>query len=217
MAKRSYNQYCGLAAALDLLGDRWSLLLLRNLLLGPQRFKDLLEGLPGIGTAMLTERLKHLESAAVIAKRTLPPPAGSTVYELTTAGEELRPLLMGFSRWGMAHAGVNAGEGVYVAPDLLALGLHARFDPAAAAAAAGTYALHIDDRSYRIEIKNATIRICAGAIDAPRASIRTDTDTLVAIDQGRVSFASSLGTEKLTVDGDPDATVALAHAFGLPV
>lgn len=215
MAKRFYNQYCGLAAALDVLGDRWSLLIVRNLLLGPQRFKDLLEGLPGIGTSMLTERLKHLESTGLIARTTLPPPAGSAVYQLTASGEELRPLLIGFSRWGLAHASVDFNEDIYVSPDLLALGLQARFDATAADPAVGVYALVIDDRSYRIDITAGAVRIRAGGVDAQRASVHTGTDTLVALDQGRLSLAAALDAEKVKVEGDPDAVVALAHAFGL--
>ncbi|MEV0466544.1 helix-turn-helix domain-containing protein [Nocardia tengchongensis] len=214
MAKRSYNQYCGLAVALDLLGERWSLLLLRNLLLGPQRFKDLLDGLPGIGTALLTERLKQLEAAGVITRATLPPPAGSAVYRLTADGEELRPVLVGLSRWGLTRLG-EPTEQQFVAPDLLALGLQARFEPAAAEAAVGVYELRIDERSYRIDITGNSIGIHAGAVDAPRASIVTDTPTLVAVNSGALSLAGALGAGTLSVDGDLEAVPALAQAFGL--
>ena len=90
MAKRGYNQFCAAARALDLLGERWTLLLIRDLLTGPKRYTDLLNGLPGIGTNLLAGRLKELESAGVVQRRELPPPAASTVYELTERGLEPR-------------------------------------------------------------------------------------------------------------------------------
>ena len=86
MSKRSYNQYCAVARALDIVGERWTLLIVRELLTGPKRFKDLLEGLPGIGTNLLTGRLKDLEGYGVVHRVTLPPPAASKVYELTELG-----------------------------------------------------------------------------------------------------------------------------------
>src|SRR5712692_11476763 len=85
--RRSYDQYCAVARGLDVIGDRWTLLLVRDLLLGPKRYKDLLAGLPGIGTNLLADRLHELEGAGLIERTVLPPPAGSTVYQLTEAGQ----------------------------------------------------------------------------------------------------------------------------------
>src|SRR5436305_7874524 len=99
-APRSYDQYCAVARGLDVIGDRWTLLLVRDLLLGPKRYKDLLEGLPGIGTNLLAARLRELERAEVIERHALPPPAGSTVYQLTPTGEALQPVMMSIGRWG---------------------------------------------------------------------------------------------------------------------
>ncbi|MFD3704361.1 winged helix-turn-helix transcriptional regulator [Nocardia sp. NPDC058658] len=214
MAKRSYNQYCGLAVALDLLGERWSLLLLRNLLLGPQRFKDLLDGLPGIGTGLLTDRLKQLETAGVITRVTLPPPAASTVYQLTADGEELRPVLVGLAHWGLARLGEPTDQ-QFISPDLLALGLQARFDPDAARAANGVYALHIGEHAYRVDIDGGNIRVRATTSESPRVSIVTDTSTLVGINSGTLSLADALGAGKLTVTGEAEAVPALASVFGL--
>ena len=86
MTNRSYNQYCPLAYALDLVGDRWTLLIIRELLAGPRRFKNLLDGLSGISTNLLSERLRSLEQQGILHRRVLPPPAGSSVYELTVLG-----------------------------------------------------------------------------------------------------------------------------------
>ncbi len=89
MTTRSYNQYCGLSYALDVVGERWTMLIVRELMAGPRRFKDLIDGLPGISTNLLTERLKSLEEQGILKRRLLPPPAGSTVYALTPLGWSL--------------------------------------------------------------------------------------------------------------------------------
>src|SRR5918996_4677686 len=102
MGKRRYDQYCALARALDVVGERWTLLLVRELLLGPRRYTDLLGGLPGIGTNLLADRLRYLEQVGLVRRRVLPPPAGSTVYELTELGRELEPTVFALGRWG-AH------------------------------------------------------------------------------------------------------------------
>ena len=100
MKERSYNQFCGLACALDVVGDRWTLLIVRELLAGPHRFKDLTKGLPGISTNLLSKRLKHLEQQGLLRRRALPPPAGSTVYELTPLGQALEATLLELGKWG---------------------------------------------------------------------------------------------------------------------
>src|SRR5215212_1502533 len=98
--KRSYGQYCTVARALDVVGERWTLLLVRELSTGPKRFKDLVGGLPGIGTNLLAARLKTLEQQGIVQRATLPPPAGSNVYELTGLGRSLEPVIVALSRWG---------------------------------------------------------------------------------------------------------------------
>src|SRR5471032_2176660 len=100
MATRTYRQMCPVARALDVVGERWTLLVVRELLLGPKRFKDLLTALPAMGTNRLADHLKGLQAAGVVAKRTLPPPAGVHVYELTDSGERLRPAIYCLGAWG---------------------------------------------------------------------------------------------------------------------
>ena len=108
MTTKTYNQYCAVAHALDVVGERWTLLVIRNLLVAPQRFSDLRKGLPGVSTNILTDRLKLLEKHSVITTRYLPPPAASTVYELTEYGYGLTNVLAALARWG----GVTLGEPV---------------------------------------------------------------------------------------------------------
>ncbi|MBP8252561.1 MAG: helix-turn-helix transcriptional regulator [Herpetosiphon sp.] len=100
MNTRSYQQLCGLAYALDRVGERWTILIIRELIAGPRRFKDLLRGLPDISTNLLVERLKTLEQFGLIRRTTLPPPASMKVYELTRMGRALEPTLLELGRWG---------------------------------------------------------------------------------------------------------------------
>ena len=104
MVKR-YEQYCPMAHALDLVGDRWALLVVRELMHGPKRYTDLVDHLPGIGTNILAARLRDLERNGVVARRTLPPPAASKVYELTEYGVELRPAMRELALWGARSLG----------------------------------------------------------------------------------------------------------------
>ncbi len=99
-ARRQYRQFCGLARALDVVGERWTLLMVRNLLLGPRRYSDLLAELPGITTNLLAARLRELEKSGLIHKQVLPPPTPVTVYALTPAGAQLEPAIMELARWG---------------------------------------------------------------------------------------------------------------------
>src|SRR5258708_27372090 len=106
--RRQYGELCPIALALDVVGERWVLLLLRELFAGPKRFTDLAEGLPGIGTSILTERLRQLENHGVLSRRRLGPPARAQVYELTARGAALKPVLAGLVRWGAVYL---AGKG----------------------------------------------------------------------------------------------------------
>ena len=112
--RKHYDQYCPIARALDLVGERWSLLVIRELMHGPKRYTDLVEGLPGIGTNILATRLRDLEQADVVARRTLPPPAASKVYELTDYGRALRPAMRELALWGARSLGPpNPGAGLF--------------------------------------------------------------------------------------------------------
>ena len=110
MAKH-YDQYCPVAHALDVVGDRWALLVVRELMQGPKRYTDLAEGMPGIGTNILAARLRDLEAAGVVAKKTLPPPAASRVYELTDYGLELKPVMRELALWGARSLGPPSERG----------------------------------------------------------------------------------------------------------
>lgn len=108
--RRRYEQYCPVAHALDLVGERWALLVVRELMHGPKRYTDLAEHLPGIGTNILASRLRDLETGGIVRKRTLPPPAASRVYELTEYGQGLRPAIRELALWGARSLGPPTAE-----------------------------------------------------------------------------------------------------------
>src|SRR4051812_39092654 len=131
MPNKSYDQYCGIAAALDVVGDRWTLLILRELSFDKQRFTDLRRSLPGIASNLLTERLRHLEDAGLVEQRELPAPAARTVYALTDEGRRIVPVLRALARFGLPFLG-DPSDG-QVRPRTAVFGaLGALFDPAAA-------------------------------------------------------------------------------------
>src|SRR5437660_736681 len=128
--KRTYDDPCGIARALDVVGERWALLVVRELLLGPKRFTDLRAGLPRVGPDVLSQRLRELEQTGILRRRTLAPPAASKLYELTTRGEALEPVILALGRWGSV-APFPADHGA-LGVDAFALALKTVFDPSAA-------------------------------------------------------------------------------------
>src|ERR1700721_100669 len=125
--KRSYSDSCGIARALDAVGERWALLVVRELLLGPKRFTDLRTGLPRIGPDMLAARLRALEDAGLVVQRWLAPPAARTVYELTARGRELEPVLHALGRWGSGQA--LRPDPPPLGPDAVVVAMQTMFEP----------------------------------------------------------------------------------------
>ncbi len=128
MTRRGFGQYCGLARALELIGERWTLLVIRELLARPARYTDLVEDLPGIPTNLLSTRLKELEEAGIVERRVARAPQRGVVYALTPAGEGLEPTVLTLARWGNTQLGEQQ-PGEFVPPSSLALALRARFRP----------------------------------------------------------------------------------------
>ena len=145
MSKR-YDQYCPVCHALGLVGERWALLVVRELLKGPKRYTDLLEGMPGIGTNVLAARLRELEAGGVVRKRKLPPPAASTVYELTEYGQELEEPLYALARWGARSLG-PPGKEDELYPDWGLNAFAALLDPEAARGLTATYVVRVGRRT----------------------------------------------------------------------
>src|SRR5918994_3974028 len=128
--KRTYNDRCGVARALDVVGERWALLVVRDLLLGPKRFTDLRAGLPHVSPDVLSQRLRDLEETGIVRKAKLPPPASARVYELTERGQQLQPVVVELGRWGSQEPFPD--EEAQLRPDSAVIALITLFDPAAA-------------------------------------------------------------------------------------
>ncbi|HZB31651.1 MAG TPA: helix-turn-helix domain-containing protein [Streptosporangiaceae bacterium] len=160
--KRTYGQYCGLAHALEIVGERWALLLVRDLMLGPKRFTDLRVGLPRIPTNVLSARLKELEQAGVVRRRTLPRPAASVVYELTEYGAELEEILLRLGRWGVRTLG-EPGPDDILTVDGEILALRATFRPERARGIRTSFELRIGAVVVHAIVDDGTLKPGEGA------------------------------------------------------
>ena len=175
--KRSYNDRCGVARGLDVVGERWALLVVRELLLGPKRFTDLRAGLPALGPDVLSQRLRDLEASGVVRRTVLPPPAGSRVYELTEWGAQLEPVVLALGRWGSQAP--YPSEDAPLGTDSVVLALKTMF--AGADGFAATYELRLGDQVFSVSVDGSSLEAVRGAPAAPDAVIETDPETLAAV------------------------------------
>lgn len=214
MKTRSYNQLCGLSYALDVIGERWTMLIVREMVAGPRRYKDLIEGLPDISTNLLSERLKSLEHQGIIVRRVLPPPAGSAVYELTPLGQSLEPTLIELGRWGSQFV-PEAVEGVHVLrAGSYALTLKTFFNADLAADMDERYALHVGNEILNVQIQAGTIQVEQASHPIGETQIYTDVPTYLGLLDGSVSPESALAQGLLKIEGDFDALkrlLAMCH------
>ena len=203
--KRSYGQHCTVARALDVVGERWTLLLVRELSTGPKRFKDLLGGLPGIGTNLLASRLKRLEGEGIVRRATLPPPAGSNVYELTALGRELEPVLVALSRWGARLLDVPA-EDDELRAGWAAVALRAALPAGALEGRSGTYGFRIDGEAFHVRVvdgeEGKTVEAGQGPAQDPEPVVVGDSRTLLAVASGKLSPEEALKSGALLVEGE---------------
>jgi DNA-binding HxlR family transcriptional regulator/putative sterol carrier protein len=213
MAKRSYDQYCPAARALDILGERWTLLVVRELLLGPKRYTDLLEGLPGIGPNVLAERLRHLQEAGIAKRVVLPPPAASNVYQLTEVGEALRPVVHELTRWGLNLMGAPKADDSFRLTWVMR-GMEAMFRPEAARGVRETYEFRIDGEVFHVRIDDGTIEVRAGEAADPACVVTTDLMTFLAVGSRRMSGPEAVERGLSTVEGDLEAVERSIEILG---
>jgi DNA-binding HxlR family transcriptional regulator len=199
MAQRSYQQFCGLAHALDLVGERWALLVVRELLTAPKRFTDLRNGLPRIPTNVLTARLKELEEAGVVERRVLPRPSGSVVYELTEHGRGLEDAVLSLARWGTKTIGEPAPDDV-INPSAFALGLRSAFHPDAARDLTATYEVSFGNAVVHLRVDHGAVEAREGPADEPDLKIATD--ALPALLRGDLSPAEAVHHDAFRLAGD---------------
>ena len=204
MPRRSYDQFCPAARALDVLGERWTLLMIRELLLGPKRYTDLLAGLPGIAPNVLADRLRHLQAAGVVERSSLPPPAASMVYELTPLGEGLRPVVQSLMTWGLHFLGApKAGESAN--PGWLLQLLEAGADRAAARGVRESYQFCVDGSVLHVHVDNGEVTAHEGPATDPAIVSTTDFDTFLALGARDITPAQAVADGRLEFEGDPQA------------
>ena len=213
--KRSYDQLCGIAAALDVIGDRWTPLVVRDLLLGPLRFGDLAEGLPGIGTNTLAARLQHLEASGIVHRRLLPLPDRGTVYELTTYGRELEPILLALGRWGTKSMGSLASD-VASRSRWLVAAMLAFHDESQRIARPTTWELRLTDGAFTVRAEGTSLTVTAGAPDDSDLVITTEDEHLHRLLTRQLTPAEAVATGAVTLDGDASALPRLVELFAFP-
>ena len=200
---RTYGDRCGIARALDAVGDRWALLVVRELLLGPKRFTDLRGGLPKVSPDVLAQRLRELEEHGVLRRARLPPPAASQVYELTERGRELEPVILALGRWG---SGEPANDGP-LGPDATVIALMTMFR----GELEGRFELRLDGHAFRIEAVDGRLDAAHGPAEAPDAVIEASPGTLASV------LWHGADARQLVVTGDRRAAGRFLRAFTAPI
>jgi DNA-binding HxlR family transcriptional regulator len=211
MPTRSYGQFCGFARALEVVGERWALLIVRDLLVSPKRFTDLHRGLPGIPTNVLTERLKELEEAGIVQRRILPRPASSVVYELTPYGQELEDVVLAIGRWGAKKLDTPRTQET-VTPDSLIMALRTTFRRENARGVHAGYELRLGDIIIHARVDGAKINVAQGPLEDADLIIEAGPG-IKALMTGELSPADAIRDGTVRVKGKIDLLDRFAEVF----
>jgi DNA-binding HxlR family transcriptional regulator len=210
---RTYGDACGIARALDVVGERWALLVIRELLLGPQRFTDLRRALPAASSNLVADRLRELEGRGVVSRRRLPPPAGSSVYELTEWGRELEPILLALGNWGI-HVPLPATATTLSATSvLLYLRTAGRPEPRDEQT---VVRLDLDDRPWTVGTEDGRLSVRPGEPSNPDATLRTDPKTFNALLTQPRGLTAAVAAGDAVVTGDRPALRRLLRSVSAP-
>jgi DNA-binding HxlR family transcriptional regulator len=201
---KRFDQYCPVAHAIGLVGERWTLLIVRELLHGPKRYTDLQDGLRGIGTNILAARLRELEAHGIVSRRKLPAPAASTVYELTEYGAELEEVVYALARWGARTLGPPGPEDELY-PEWGVNACSALFSPDAARGLTETYVLRVDGDVFSVRLRNGAMHASTGAVEDADVDISMDMATFFRLTGGDVTPDDALEQGLVTIEGDREA------------
>lgn len=204
---RSHQDGCGIAHASELLGQRWALLVVRELLLGPKRFTDLRAGIPDVSPNVLAQRIRELVASGIVRKRKLPPPAAAQIYELTDYGAELEAAVLALGRW--ASGSSSFPRDATMGPDSVVLAIKATLDPVAADGLDATYELILDELPFEITVADGRFDARRGAADRPDATIRTDPDTMTALVFRGRSLAEARRARDIEIEGNEQMAARL--------
>jgi DNA-binding HxlR family transcriptional regulator len=212
MLTRRYDDPCGIARALDAVGERWALLVVRELIFGPKRFSQLRDGLHGVSPNVLSQRLRDLEDGGIVRRGALDPPAGVAVYELTARGLALEPILLELGRWGSRQP-LPAGE---LSAAAVLLALKTVFDPSGDVDVDAVVAVRIDGDWFRVTIHGRSIDIAHGRAEHPTATLETDAATLRSVAFGREPITAAEQAGRLIVGGDRELAERFTRMFPVP-
>jgi DNA-binding HxlR family transcriptional regulator len=213
--KRSYDDGCATAHALDLIGERWALLVARELLLGPRRFTDLRAGLPGVSPNVLAQRLGELEEAYVVRRRRLPPPAAAWVYELTGWGLELEPVIRAVGRWAARSPAMPQGSPMSVSS--VVMSFRTMFDPARAAGFEASVGLRLGGEEFRAEFADGQMELARGEAERPDAIIDADDpNALAAVAYAGRDLEEAVRAGEVRIGGDRAVVERFLTLFPLP-
>jgi DNA-binding HxlR family transcriptional regulator len=212
--KRWYDDACGTALALEFLGERWSLLIMRELMFGARRFGEIKANLPGISANVLTQRLEGLERAGILAKRKLPSHASVQVYELTPWGAMTEPIFQEMGRWAVRSR--RHDPTLFLSPSSAMLSLRTMIDPEKARSERMTLGFRFPTDTFVGELADGELVIRRGETDAANVTFVTDTTTFVATIYGKVPFIQSEAAGLLRLEGDREAAARFVDLFALP-
>ena len=207
-----YQQYCALARAVDVVGNRWTLLIIRELRPGPRRFTDLVDGLPGISRKLLSERLRELERDGIITRKELPPPAARQVYELTEDGRALATAMTPLIVWGIRRLGPLTSDQAFQAR-WSAVGMASAANREATKGITETYQYVVGDTAFHFVVDDGAIEVRDGRAEDPSAIVTTDEQTWARIASGKLRTSAAIAAGRLTISGDRQAVKRLRQIF----
>lgn len=213
--KRSYGEACRFAHALDVVGERWGLMVVRELLLGPKRFTDLREGLPRASTNILAERLRELEERGVVRRRKLPPPYGASVYELTEWGRELEPVVTQLGAWGARSP--FPPDSHQIGTDSIVLALRSLFDAEAAEGIESSCELRLGEERFLVTVAGGELELRRDLDGGgSRGAIETDPATLAAVLTGELPLDDAIASGAVAIEGGKRAIARFLRLFPMP-
>ncbi|HMF84344.1 MAG TPA: winged helix-turn-helix transcriptional regulator [Acidimicrobiia bacterium] len=212
---RGYGQYCGLARALELVGGRWALLVVRDLLTGPKRFSELQEGLNGVPTNVLTSRLRELEEVGIVERRVQAHPGGGVAYALTDYGLELEEPILRLGFWGAKTMG-SPCEGDFISMDSLALALRGAFRPDKGRGRRRLYELRVDGKALRLVVKDGRVSTPAASAEEPDAVLDTEPGVISELLSGAVELDAAIESGRVRVEGDRASAERFVEMFRFP-
>lgn len=213
-ARRRYEDACAAAHALDLVGDRWALLVVRELIFGPKRFGDLRNGLPGISANVLTQRLEGLEAAGVLRRRKLPPPAAAQVYELTEWGRESEPIFQALGRWAARSPAHDASLPLSAAS--LLLSFRTMLDRQRAEGIEARVGLRIGDETFLCHLAGGGIEIAAGPLEGAEVVLSGPAAAVAGAVYGGRKLEELEAEGALRIEGDRALAGWFVTLFPLP-